>query len=88
MAQIEIEFISEGFKEILNSDGVRAAVENAANDIKNKADANISGESEGFSAHAWKGGYGGGRWVASVTTTDLASMQAEAENKALTKAVK
>ena len=88
MAQIEIEFNSEGFKEILNSDGVKAAVENAANDIKNKADANISGESEGFSVNAWKGGYGGGRWVASVTTTDFASMQAEADNKALTKAVK
>ena len=37
---------------------------------------------------AWKGGYGGGRWVASVTTTDHNSMVAESEDKALSKAVK
>lgn len=88
MSEIKIEFISDGFRQILESAGVKAAVESAANDIKNKADANITEESAGFSVNTWKGSYGGGRWVASVTTTDRASIVAESENKALTKAVK
>lgn len=88
MAEVKIEFNSEGFKEILMSDGMKRCVEAAANDIKNRADSNIDEESEGYSVNTWQGGYGGGRWVASVTTTDFASMAAESERKALTKAVK
>lgn len=86
--KIEIEFISAGFKEILNSDGVRALVQSETEKIAAKANANISGNSEGFSSRVWQGGYGGGRWVGSVSTTDFESMKAEAEDKALTRAVK
>ena len=88
MAEVKIEFNSEGFKEILMSDGMKQCVESVAKDIKNRADANIGEESDGYSAKAWQGSYGGGRWVASVTTTDRASILAESEQKALSKAVK
>lgn len=87
MSEMKIEFISDGFKAILNSEGVKAAVQAAADDIKERANANIDGNSEGFSSKVWTGGYGGGRWVGSVTTTDFASMVAESEDKALSKAV-
>lgn len=83
----KIEFISEGFRQILMSEGVRSLVQQTADDIKSRADANIMEESEGFSANVWPGGYGGGRWVGSVTTTDRASIIAESEEKALSKAV-
>ena len=86
--QIKIEFVSDGFKEILNSDGVKGVVDKAAQDIKSRADASIHGESSGFAAYTYKGGFGGGRWVGIVSTTDVASMVAESEEKALTKAVK
>ncbi len=85
--QAKIEFISDGFRQILLSDGVRDLVQQTADEIKDRADANISEASEGFSSKVWQGGYGGGRWVGSVTTTDATSMAAEAEDKALSKAV-
>lgn len=86
--QVNIEFISEGFKEILTSDGVKSLVTEVTNNIQAKANANIGGESEGFSAQVRMGGYGGGRWIGHVTTTDGASIRAESEDKALTRAVK
>lgn len=86
-AQIEIQFISDGFRQILLSDGVRNVVQNATDEIQAKANAGISDDSAGFSAQVWQGSYGGGRWVGSVTTTDKASIIAEAENKVLTGAV-
>lgn len=88
MKQTTIEFNSDGFRQILLSDGVKSAVQDAAESIKSRADANIPEESVGFSATVWQGSYGGGRWVGSVTTTDGASMRAESEYKALTGAVK
>lgn len=85
--QWKIKFNSDGFKQILNSDGCKAVVESAAKTIQDKANANLTEESEGFSMHSWQGNYGGGRWIASVNTTDYASCKAEAENKALSRAV-
>ena len=87
-SKAEIEFISEGFKEILNSKGVHDLLEQIANDIKSRADSNIGENSEGFKVTVMEGNYGGGRWVAHVQTTDHATMVAEAEHKALTKAVR
>ena len=86
--QVNIEFNSAGFREILTSDGVRAVVQAATDEIQAKANANISEESEGFSSQVRIGGYGGGRWVGHVTATDGASIRAESEDKALTRAVK
>lgn len=86
--QVKIEFNSAGFKEILTSDGVKSLVTDITNNIQAKANANISEESEGYSAQVRMGGYGGGRWIGHVTTTDGASVRAESEDKALTRAVK
>ena len=85
--QIKIEFKSEGFHEILCGGGVQGAVSSAAEGIQSRANANLNEDSEGFSMHTWMGNYGGGRWVASVNTTDHASCVAESEDKALTRAV-
>lgn len=89
--QIRLEFISEGFKEILTGAGVQNLVTEATQKIQAQANANAAGEldedSEGFSAKTWLGGFGGGRWVGSVSTTDHSTMVAEAENKALSRAV-
>lgn len=86
--QIKLKFNSDGFKEILTGSGVQSVVQSAAENIQSKANANISGESEGFAASVWQGNYGGGRWIGSVSTTDAESQRAEAEDKALSKAVK
>ena len=85
--QVKIKFISQGFKDILCSDGVKNMVTDTAANIQQKANANNSRGGEGFSAETWMGAYGGGRWVASVSSTDRASRIAEAEDKALSRAV-
>lgn len=89
--QIKLEFNSDGFKEILTGAGVQSLVSEATQKIQTQANANAAGEldeeSEGFSAKTWLGGFGGGRWVGSVSTTDHSTMVAEAENKALSRAV-
>ena len=86
--QIKLEFKSEGFRQILMGSGVQGVVQNATEQIRANANAGITGESEGFSAHTWQGNYGGGRWIGSVSTTDLESQRAESEDKALSKAVR
>ena len=86
--QTKIEFKSEGFRQILMGAGVKNVVQSATDQIRANANANLSEESEGFSARVWQGNYGGGRWVGSVSTTDLGSQRAEAEDKALSKAVR
>ena len=89
--QIRIEFNSEGFREILTGAGVQSAVSEATQKIQAQANANAAGDlaegSDGFSVKTWLGGFGGGRWVGSVSTTDHSTMVAEAENKALSRAV-
>jgi hypothetical protein len=85
--QIKIKFISQGFKEILCGGGVQSVVQNATDMIQQKANANNARGGEGFEAHVWMGSYGGGRWVGSVNTTDYKSRIAEAEDKALSRAV-
>lgn len=84
--QTRIEFNSEGFKAILTGEGVKNLVTELSQEIQQRANANVS-SGEGFSRDTWLGNYGGGRWIASVTSTDKASMEAEAEDKALSRAV-
>lgn len=84
---MHIKFISSGFRDILHSDGVRDQVNSIGQDIKSRADSAIGEESSGYSCKTWIGSYGGGRWVTSVTTTDGASIRAEAEHNALSGAV-
>lgn len=85
--QIKIEFISDGFREILESEGTQQLVADAAAKIQSAANAGIGKDSEGFSAETWRGNYGGGRWIGSVTSLDSTAARAQSENKVLTKAV-
>lgn len=88
MNEVKIEFISEGFKEILNSPGVKAEVTRITEKIQGQANANLHSErSKGFAARVIKGYWGGGRWVGFVYTTDHATMVAQSEDKALSRAV-
>lgn len=85
--QIKIKFISSGFKEILCSGEVHDLVSQAAEQIQSRANANNTRGGDGFSADTWMGGYGGGRWVATVSAMDRAARIAESEDKALSRAV-
>lgn len=85
--QMKIKFNSAGFKEILCSGGVQNAVRDATENILAKANANNSRGGEGFRSDVWMGAFGGGRWVGSVSTTDRKSRVAEAEDKALSRAL-
>jgi len=87
MADVRIVFKSEGFRQILLSDGCRDLVQSTTEEIKNKADANNTRGGDGFEASTMVGGYGGGRWIGFVSTTDNASKIAESEDKALTRAI-
>lgn len=81
---VRIEWNNAGFVEILKSDGVRDLVLSTAEQIASRATANISEASEGYEASAKQMS---SRWVAGVITTDDASIRAESENKALSRAV-
>lgn len=84
---MRLTFNSQGFYDILNGSGVQALVKTTADGIQGRANAAITGESSGFYSRVEKGTYGGGRWVGFVGSTDHASLVAETENKALTRAV-
>lgn len=86
---MRIEFISDGFKQILLSKGCEQLVKDITDEIADKADANNTRGGAGFSPSVKYivGGYGGGRWLGFVGTTDKQSAQAESEELALTRAV-
>lgn len=81
--QIRLEFISEGFKQILESGEVHDLVQETADQICDRANAANNRGGEGFTTNVIQGYYGGGRWIGFVKTTDKQSMIAEAEDKAL-----
>ena len=82
MADVRIEFNSEGFRQIFNSDGCEELVRNTAEGIAERANANSGLDS--FRASTVKAGT---RWIGFASTTDKASMIAESEDKALTGAI-
>lgn len=86
-SEIRIEFISDGFKQILESAEVHDLVQDTANEICDKANANNNRGGEGFTTNVIKGGYGGGRWIGFVKASDKEASIAEAEDKALSGAV-
>ena len=86
-SETRLVFNSDGFRELLLSEGVKELVSTAAEEIQNKADANNTRGGEGFRSTVQVGGYGGGRWIGFVSTTDKASEIAESEDKALTRAI-
>lgn len=78
----KIEFISDGFRQIVNSDGCQELVRDIAEDIASKANANAGLDS--FQAQTVQART---RWIGLVSSTDAESYQAEAEDKALTGAI-
>ena len=83
----KIEFISAGFKGILNSPGVESMIRQHTEAVCNRANGNLHVESEGYESKIYTGS-GQGRVVGVVHTTDHASMAAETEEKALSRAVR
>ena len=76
-----IEFNSEGFKEILTGEGVKNVVTQSVHEIAQRA-------GDGFACNVILGGYGGGRWIGFVGSTDRESAAAESENKVLSSALR
>jgi hypothetical protein len=60
--QIRIEFISDGFRQILQGSETRSLVEKHATEIQRKTDADAN-------VDIISGGYGGGRWVGFVSVS-------------------
>jgi len=86
--QMKLEFVPEGFEAILCSEGARAACEEAGGAIQARANANLNADSEGYAMSSRTvTAYGSLRNMTFVYTTDKASIIAEAEDKALSKAV-
>lgn len=86
--QVEIEFYSAGFEQILTSGGTMSAVQQAANTIKDRANAmNTRGGTGFFSGTRIGRAYGSQRALGFVYTSDEKSAEAEAEDKALSSAV-
>ena len=82
-----IVFNSEGFREILLSEGCHDLVTNVTEEIADKANANNDRGGEGFRSSTQVGGYGGGRWIGFVTATDNKAAAAQSEDQALTRAL-
>lgn len=82
-----IVFNSEGFREILLSEGCHGLVASVTEDIAAKANANNDRGGNGFSSSTEVGGYGGGRWIGFVTATDKKASAAQSEDQALTRAL-
>lgn len=78
--KIKLEFVDEGFKEILKSQGVADCVIKETVAIKQRAGDLYESEI------VW--GYGGTRWVGFVHNINSLGAEDEAENKTLSKAVK
>ena len=81
---MRLEFNSAGFEAILKSSETEQMLKSHADAIKGRADAYIEGESRGFNSRT---SLKGSRWIARVGTSDMATVIAESEDKALEKAV-
>lgn len=84
---IRLQFNSEGFKQILLSEGCRSLVEATTSEICEKANANNTRGGDGFRATTQVGGYGGGRYIGFVTAADAKASAAQSEDNALTRAL-
>jgi hypothetical protein len=87
MAITKIEFNSEGFREVLLSDGVHDIVQETADEIRDRANGANQRGGEGFTSNVIRGCYGGGRWIGFVRASDKNSEMAESEDKVLTGAL-
>ena len=85
---LRLKWNKDGFRQILLSEGCQQLVQSTAEEICDRANGNNNRGGEGYVVRTQVGGYGGGRWIGFVSTTDNKSMIAESEDKALTGAVK
>lgn len=85
MGETRIVFDSEGFRQILLSEGCQELVTQVTEEIRDKANSNAG--FEGFDSSVQVGGYGGGRWIGFVTAQDKKAGAAESEDQALTRAL-
>ena len=86
--QVKIKFNSKAFEEILCSSGVADICAQEGAMIESRANANNKHGGEGFVMDEKTGkAYGSKRHIVLVHTTDHKSMVAEAEDKALSRAV-
>lgn len=85
MEEARIVFNSEGFRQILLSEGCKELIQSTTEEIAAKANGNYGGD--GFEPSVQVGGYGGGRWIGFVSSTDKKSAAAESEDQALTRAL-
>lgn len=82
-----IEFISQGFKEILLSDGVGELVANTTERVCEECNALNDRGGEGFESATFKGDYAGGRWVGYISAIDKEARQAASEDKVFERAL-
>lgn len=88
MKKMKIEWIHEGFEEILCDPGTMSAVKSATERIASKANGNNNRGGNGFESGTRLGrAFGSQRAMGFVYTTDIQSKIAEAEDKALSRAV-
>ena len=80
-----MEFISQGFKDVLYSSGTKEVLQSTADEIRDRANMEVP---EGFESRVQAGGYGGGRYIAFVRTATNEAALEESENMTLTKAVR
>jgi len=81
MSNVTIKFNSAGFREVLESDGVKGLVESTTNSLASQ----VAGEGE-FRHGVYLGG-SAGRWIGYVTTDDKEAMKAESEDKVLSRLI-
>ena len=87
--KIKIDWIHEGFEEILCSSGAKQVCEQQAGDIQARANAGLrADDTPGYKTDGKiVNAYGSKRWMYFVYTTDAATVYAEAEDNVLSKAV-
>lgn len=78
--KIKLKLNSKGFNELLTGAEVQELVEHHAEIIANRC-------GEGYETRSFRGGFGGGRRVATVRPVTYEALKDEAENKTLEKAV-
>lgn len=81
--KVKLEFNSQGFAQILASEGCHELVQSVAEEIAERANANSGLDT--FVATSVKAPT---RYIGFASTTDRASLAAESEDKALTRALK
>lgn len=87
MSSTRLVFNSDGFRQILLSEGCHNLVQQVTEEIAERANTNNVRGGEGFKATTQVGGYGGGRYIGFVSAADNKANIAESEDKALTGAL-